>query len=126
MAGMFSMSRGKMHEFTQRAAELLAAGLTIGEVESLLVKEGADRVSAAKITTTCAHVSSRDWRRYRSRSHSGRRNIIAGFLMCVGGFLATIVSYHAGAPGGTYTIWTAAVLLGGALFIKGLFDTAEK
>jgi hypothetical protein len=105
------------------AATLTAAGLNQEEVKNRLVRDGVEPVRAQKIATKSAYLQSLTKSEHDDRDGGdGRRNLILGGFLCLGGIVSAVISFNSAAPGGTYVIPTGAILGGGALFIKGLFD----
>ena len=51
---------------------------------------------------------------------AGRSNMLFGALWCIGGIIATVMSYNAASGGGTYVVAWGAVLYGAVQFIKGV------
>ena len=51
---------------------------------------------------------------------AGRSNMLFGALWCIGGIIATVMSYNAASGGGTYIVAWGAVLYGAVQFIKGV------
>jgi len=51
---------------------------------------------------------------------AAQHTMLYGALSCVGGTVATIISYSAAAPGGTYVVAWGAIIFGAVRFWKGL------
>lgn len=51
---------------------------------------------------------------------AGRSNMLFGALWCIGGIIATVMSYNAASGAGTYVVAWGAVLYGAVQFIKGV------
>lgn len=52
-----------------------------------------------------------------------KKDILYGLLWCVGGAIATYVSYNkVSYSGGTYVVWWGAILFGGIQLLKGLYN----
>jgi hypothetical protein len=109
-------------EINQRVAMLAAAGLNADELQAHLVKEGLDQETAAQLATRAAYIKALDRDTGGADdSGGGRRNMIKGALICLGGLAGTIISYHAAGPGGTFVVAGGAIVGGAILFLKGMF-----
>lgn len=113
-------------EVHKRAAQLAAVGLNADEIATALAKDGIDPELANKIATKCAYVKMLDRKDEKDTDEdNGRKNLISGALMLLGGVVFSLISYHKAGPGGTFFVSTGAIFGGIALFVKGLFDAAS-
>lgn len=58
----------------------------------------------------------------QEKREAGNKNMLYGALWCVGGLLATILTYSAASDGGTYVVAWGAVIFGAIQFFKGVFQ----
>ena len=101
------------------AAQRMASGATGSVVEQELMQQGLDPQSARTVVTELARVKSGAMR------SAGLKNMGIGALFCVGGIIATVVTYGmASESGGTYIIAWGPAIFGGIQFFRGLFQLA--
>ena len=99
------------------AAQRMAQGCSPAAVESELLQKGLDPQSARTVVSELTKVKSQALR------SSGLRNIAIGGLFCVGGIIATVVTYGmASESGGTYIIAWGPAIFGGIQLCRGLYQ----
>lgn len=92
---------------------------------NLLVEKGMSKSGANALANTIANGYVADGQEHDSRTiedadDKGTKDMILGALWCVGGAVATVISYSSASAGGHYYIWWGAILFGGIQFLKGL------
>lgn len=101
------------------AAQRMATGAGPRVVEQELIQNGLDPQAAHTVVTELASVKSSAMR------SSGLKNMGIGALFCIGGIVATAVTYGmASESGGTYIIAWGPAIFGGIQFFRGLFQLA--
>jgi hypothetical protein len=101
------------------AAQRLASGAGGHLVEQELMQQGLDPQSARFVVTELGRVKSSAMR------SAGLKNMAIGALFCIGGIVATVVTYcMASESGGTYIIAWGPAIFGGIQFCRGLFQLA--
>lgn len=101
------------------AAQRIASGASHAAVEQDLMQKGLDPQSARTVVTELSRVKSSAMR------SSGLKNMAIGGLFCIGGIVATVVTYGmASESGGTYIIAWGPAIFGGIQFFRGLFQLA--
>ncbi len=102
------------------AAQRMAAGASSYTVEQELMQQGLDPQSARTVVTELGRVKSRAMR------SAGLKNMGIGALFCIGGIVATVVTYSMAADsgGGTYIIAWGPAIFGGFQFFRGLIQLA--
>lgn len=102
------------------AAEQLAIGKSSRQIHSLLVAKGLDQESAATVASNAARMRS------ESNHEAGRKDMVIGGLMCVGGIIVTAASYGAAPAGGTYLVAWGAIVFGAFRFIRGRLESSDR
>jgi hypothetical protein len=98
------------------AAERMERGSSAAEVEAMLVEQGLDRESAATVVAKLATI------RAEAAHEAGKKNMLYGALVCIGGIVVTAVTYGSAAAsgGGTYVVAWGAIVFGAIQFFHGL------
>ena len=99
------------------AAEQLQHSESSLHVQAMLVAKGLDEESAADVVDQlCAA-------RAKSHDASRRRRMWLGGILCVGGIVISVVSYVvSNERGGSFAVMTGAIVYGGILFFRALFN----
>ena len=101
------------------AAQRMASGASGAAVEQELMQQGLDPQSARTVVAELSSV------RTSAQRSAGLRNMGIGALFCIGGIIATVVTYSlASESGGTYIIAYGPAIFGGIQFIRGLCQLA--
>ena len=102
------------------AAQRLASGVGPHLVEQELMQQGLDPQSARTVVSELSRVKSSALR------SAGLKNMGIGALFCIGGIIATVVTYSIASEsgGGTYIIAWGPAIFGGIQFFRGLFQVA--
>jgi uncharacterized protein YjeT (DUF2065 family) len=97
----------------------MAQGSSAATVERELIQKGLDPQSARTVIGELSKVKSQALR------SSGLKNMGIGALFCIGGIVATVVTYAmASESGGTYIIAYGPAIFGGIQFFRGLYQVA--
>ncbi len=102
------------------AAQRMASGANGPAVEQELMQQGLDPQSAHTVVRELAQVKTSALR------SAGMKNMGIGALFCIGGIVATIVTYAIASEsgGGMYIIAWGPAIFGGIQFFRGLFQLA--
>jgi uncharacterized protein YjeT (DUF2065 family) len=102
------------------AAQRMAQGCSPAAVEQELMQKGLDPQSARTVIGELSQVKSQALR------SSGLKNMGIGALFCIGGIVATVVTYAIASEsgGGTYIIAYGPAIFGGIQFFRGLYQVA--
>jgi len=100
------------------AFRLLRQGRPQPQAIAELSRSGVDGATAATIVARVGLFINALRAAYRD---AGLKNILYGFLWCVGGMVVTAVTYSMASGGGTYVVAWGAVLFGFIQAIRGLF-----
>jgi hypothetical protein len=101
------------------AAQRMATGASTQAIEQELMQQGLDPQAARTVVTELSNVKSSATR------SAGLQNMGIGALFCIGGIIATVVTYAmASESGGMYIIAWGPAIFGGIQFFRGLFQLA--
>ena len=101
------------------AAQRMASGASAAAVEQELMQQGLDPQTVRTVVTELSKVKT------SAQRSSGLQNMGIGALFCIGGIIATVVTYGmASESGGMYLIARGPAIFGGIQFFRGLFQLA--
>jgi hypothetical protein len=104
------------------AARQMLRGVAPSEIQARLARRRLDTETAATVVDDLKRIKA------GARRSSGRRNMICGALLCVGGVAATVGTYQAAVArgGGIYLVARGPILFGGVQFVRGLIQSLEE